>query len=29
VIPAKALDDLATDRISIEQLHAAATTVHD
>jgi len=29
VIPAKALDDLATDRISIEQLRAAATTVHD
>ena len=29
VIPAQALEDLATDRISIDQLRAAATTVHD
>lgn len=29
VIPAKALDDLAYDRISVEQLRAVATTVHD
>lgn len=29
VIPAKTLDDLVSDRISIDQLHTAATVVHD